>query len=206
MIINICLGFSSLSSVWNLFFPNTWYYIYSLIVQSYLTCYWLSLLFTMNRKIFKKSVCHFVFWFKILTSVQTVICHTIVDFWFIKQVPLTPIAIIEHMLRDIQLNLAIVMFSAIDCFPLCRKLKIVMGFALSLLFAVFAINFTFFMDPKIISMSTIHFSSMWTLSFGSLYASSVRVLFTFLCKQTILLFMKKNKAINIRYSPYVKWV
>ena len=98
------------------------------------------------------------------------------------------------------------MFSAIDGFQLSRKLKIFIGFAISVALTGYAFYVTFFMDDEVISTSTIHFNSWLSLSVASLYSSSARVLCIFLWKQNILLLIKKGKCINIRYSPYIKWL
>ena len=204
IVFNLCIGASII--IWDLVGRNSWYYVYSLIVRSYSVLYIISSLLTMNRKVFKKSIGHFVFWFKILTCIQGSICYIILNFWIIKQIPITPISLISEILYLLAFNCLILMFCAIDCFQLSRKVKIFIGFAISIVLTAYAIEDTFMLEEEIRSMSTIHFNSWLRLSIGSLYASSSRVLCIFLWKQTILLLLKKGRCVNIRYSPYINWV
>ena len=182
-----------------------WYYTFSLIAQTYLIIHYILLLLTMNRKVFKKSLGHFVFWLKILTSVQQSICSLVLDYGF-QHTESKLIVFFVKVWRIMQLNLVILMFSAIDCFQLSRKLKILLGFGFFVPLTVYAIHVTFLMEEEIISMSTIYFNSWLKVSVGSLFASATRVLYIFLCKQTVLLLLKKDKCTSIRYSPYIKWV
>ena len=203
LLFSFCLA--TLNAVWKYILPTSWYYIYSLTVTSLTMVHGTLLLLTMNRKVFKKSIGHFVFWFKILTSIQNGICSLLLNFCFITQIPATPITVINALLRFLCLILAITIFSAIDCFQLSRKLKIFIGLTVSISFTLGAMQATFFMEDEIISASIIHINSWLTIPIASLYASSKRVLCIFLWKQVILLLVKKDKCINIRYSPYLKW-
>ena len=185
-----------------------WHYLYSLMIRLCTFLFCIVFFLTTNRKIFQKSIGHFVFWFKILISVQNAICLIILKYWIGEetQPERFPMLIkLYQMLGLLQLNLIILMFCAVDCFHISRKLKIFIGFVISILLTLYAFQITFRMDDEIISRSTIHFTSWLRLSVASLCSSSAQVLCIFLWKQSILLFIKKGKCINIRYTPYIKW-
>ena len=150
-------------------------------------------------------MCHFVFWLKIITAVVSSICGLLLRLYFVIDIKITPITIIDDTLQNLQCTLLTVGFSAIDCFQLSRKSKILIGLSICIGWTVYAIDATLLKEDMITS-STIHFSSWLKLSIGSIVASTSRVLCIFLWKQTFLLLIKKDRCINIRYSPYIKWV
>ena len=162
--------------------------------------YIISLMLTVNRYIFRKSITHFVFWFKILVAIEVSIC------WVILEGDTLPwiAAIGAHFIH----LFCIIIYSLIDGFPISQKTKLVAGFGIALVYTFHSIQVSLF-SVAYIEESTIHLipdNEQFKFSIASIYASSMRTLCLFLWKQTILLLIKKERCVNLRYSPYIKWV
>ena len=177
--------------------------IYLLCINVYFLIYLILFMLTINRKIFNKSIRHFVFWFKIFAAIQGVVCYLILRFTVIRTSH--SVFLVSNIVYCAVVILAITMYSAIDGFYVSRKFKIFMGLTTSIFFTISAIDVSF-EAVRIEQEAIVSISHEARFSIASLWASSVRVLCIFLWKQTILLIIKKDKCINIRHSPYIKWV
>ena len=99
---------------------------------------------------------------------------------------------------------AVIIYSSIDGYDISIKLKIFYGISIAVLCSFSAINRTFAVQENDDSM--IYITSSINFSVLSQIAGDLRVLSIFFWRQTILLFLKKDKCINIRHSPNLKWI
>lgn len=100
--------------------------------------------------------------------------------------------------------LLITIFSSLDGYSASRGFKFTLGLLMSLLFTIIAIHSSFTYQKE--DSSIIHIGKHLFFSLRSMQASGLRVLSIFLWKQTILTIIKKDKCINIRHSPFIKWI
>ena len=156
-----------------------------------------------NKTVFNASIKHFVFWLKIGAALQVAVCAVILNVYIIPNQEASVINISCDMCRYITTVVVITNFSAIDGHCCSNQIKIMIGFVGSLLYSYRAIISSLFVDYEKDLMVNIGFVY---ISISSLYASALRVLSIFMWKQTILIMLKKDKCINIRYSPIIKWI
>lgn len=70
---------------------------------------------SVNRKVFKSSIKHFVFWFKICSAMEVVISGFVINYVFDRDPTiLTFISVFNHFLIDLCMMLLIVIFSSLD--------------------------------------------------------------------------------------------
>ena len=182
------------------------FHVITLFLSTSTFIYLILFILTINIKILKRSVCHFVFWFKILTTVYSTIFFFILRFIYLKHITMETrnISISTEILHQCTDILVITIFSGIDGFNLSKRFKIFFG----VLISVYWTCWTILASLWITDYDDLDFKlfSTFRLSIGSIYLSSLRVLSIFVWKQTILAFIKKDRCINIRHSPYIKWV
>ena len=193
--------------IWGLIEYESWsnlYHLTSLIITSIVFLNYILVFLTMNRKVFKKSIYHFVFWFKILTCIQSSICYLILRFVMLKDVEMGYITMSNEIIHQLGNILNITMYSAIDTFQLSRTIKICFGFVVSILWTLVAFNASTLHEH--IEETTVDIGLNIHFSIASIYASAMRILSIFLWKQSFLLLIRKDRCVNIRHAPYIKWV
>ena len=178
------------------------FYIYKFIACIITTIYLILWLLAVNRTVFTKSIKHFVFWLKIIVSIQTGILYVVLRYVFIKDREPTFVNTMGCTFFAITVTLIVVCISAIDGYYAPRKLKIGIGIALSLLFTWYAIFVTFLVDYDEKAIVDVGFIK---INVTSLMGAALRILAIFMWKSTTLLILKKDKCVNIRVSPNIKW-
>ena len=162
------------------------------------------ILLSVNRNLFNRSIKHFVFWFKTLTVIQTLTITTIIELVYEKEeLWSTGYGIVLTFCMRLFGILCVIIFSSIDGYAASRGFKFIFGLGMSLLYTKIAVYATF--NAKLVP-AEIQISSALNISLRSIQASGYRVLSIFLWRQTILTMIKKDKCVNIRHSPSIKWI
>ena len=82
------LSLAMVETIWHFIDSSSFSHYVSALLMHICECiYLISLILTINKRILKRSVGHFVFWFKILIAVQSSVC------WFILSFPLQMIIV-----------------------------------------------------------------------------------------------------------------
>ena len=158
----------------------------------------------MNYIVMLRSVKNFIFWIKMLVSIEASICeiytrHAV----FHRSHAGDFLHLIGEILSTITFWSLIALYSTVDALE--NKLMIkTLGTLCTLAVIGAAVNYTFIEQDED-EESVIYIGSR-KMSVFFLYGSAYRVLSIFMLKQTIFMFFKKRQCINIRHSPTIKWV
>ena len=182
------------------------YDLYKLIFFSVLALYGTFFALTINKGLLRKSVHHFLFWFKLIVCVQGTICVIWLRYLAFMHGKVRVLQIWSDVIGRFCTFILVFILSAIDGYQLSRKAKIYCCSGISITFTILAFINTFLVDQEMNERATIHLVGWFSFSIFSISASSWRVLSIFLWKQTILLMIKKNECVNIRHSPYIEWI
>ena len=184
---------------------NTSWYLCILSVNTLIFIYIILFTLCINKTVFIRSIKHFVFWFKTIITVEQIICYFILKYLMNNHGndEISYADVISDILVHLSLVLCIMNYSAIDGHHVNKRLMITAGIIVSVYHAVTAVLWSLFANQDEMTIVTI---GPLQISIASLYASALRTLSIFLCKQTILLILKKDKCVNIRHSPKIKWV
>ena len=151
-----------------------------------------------------KSIKHFVFWLKTITAIELCIFDFILRYVMIKDRQSTYVNIFGDIFFYVVIVLIVINFSGIDGHHAINRFKIVLGMVISMYFTIVTIQVSLFYDEDI--MQSMVIIGGLQFSIASLYAGALRILTIFLWKQTILMMVKRDRCVNIRHSPRIKWV
>ena len=184
------------------------YWIFVILAQiiniSIVSLYSLSI----NRKLFKTSLKSFEFWFKTLTCISGVALFMVYSFVqrdiYEEEFPF--FNGLNRIVIGFEAIFGIVCYSLIDGFQLPFKLKLLLSIGIALGATGITLLAVFVLQPEYDHTVIIIHPKWLKFSVYSAMLSNARVLTIFIWRQTLKIYMKRGRCVNIRYSPYIKWV
>ena len=183
---------------------STGYLVFRLILFIYLVCHGAVFMLTLNRKIMKKSLRQFVFWFKLYTCFQAAASWLWIRYISVKDRNFGPLEILGDIFGQLAAFMIIAEYAAVDGFQISRKAQIWIGVFISVIWTIDATVATFVIDQDKEAM--LHFADGIAVNLIDLRTSSLRVLSIFLWGQVVATMRKSDRCINIKHSPYIEWI